>query len=94
MLTGKNKARTVICDPRAIYSAEALAILMNAGDAAPALQAENERLRDELDNCLDFLIATFGQISDPDNPQGWSDDDVFRIYKRIRAALAQTEEQS
>lgn len=40
------------------------------------------------DEAANFLLATFGLVSDPENPRGWSDLDAFNVYKQLRAFQA------
>lgn len=43
-------------------------------------------------SAADFLAAEFGQVSDPDNKQGWSGDPAaYENYRSLRAAITKAE---
>lgn len=51
--------------------------------------------RDELlganKEAADFLLATFGNVSNPDDAAGWSTHDAFSVFIRLHTAIAKAE---
>lgn len=79
-------------DVRAAH-AEAYALLLGFGEreAAGRINSVNEavaELIEALRLCRDELIGIDGHITNPDNPDGWTDGDLYAAYAKASTALA------
>lgn len=56
-------------------------------EANAHLLATSKELYEALEASDEVLVATFAQVSDPQDRRGWSDDDAWRQHQRNQAAL-------
>lgn len=56
-------------------------------DQVGALAGAVAELIEALRLCRDELIGIDGHITDPDNPDGWTDGDLYAAYAKACAAL-------
>ena len=52
----------------------------------------HEKLVMQLEETNDLLVGLFGQVSDPDNRRGWSDEEAYAQYRDNLVCIAKARE--